>query len=140
VHWHSNQSGLTQPSPFGWVESSLICVSLHFIGLISTQFFFGPGLAHSKKISSKIILKKSVISANLLQHFDQYRFVFLLCKYTNPVLKYPIFVNTLKNKNKNVLFSYIRSSLSKIKKIILYFHTTKKISKIYISMHFGFNN
>ena len=27
-----------------------------------------------------------------------------------------------------------------IKKIILYFHITKKISKICISMHFGFNN
>jgi len=27
-----------------------------------------------------------------------------------------------------------------LKKIILYFHITKKISKIYISMHFGFNN
>jgi hypothetical protein len=26
------------------------------------------------------------------------------------------------------------------KKIILYFHTTKKISKKCISMHFGFNN
>jgi hypothetical protein len=26
------------------------------------------------------------------------------------------------------------------KKIILYFYITKKISKIYISMHFGFNN
>ena len=26
------------------------------------------------------------------------------------------------------------------KKTILYFHTAKKISKIYISMHFGFNN
>jgi len=31
-------------------------------------------------------------------------------------------------------------SLKNKKKIILYFHTTKKISKICISMHFGFNN
>jgi hypothetical protein len=40
------------------------------------------------------------------------------------------------------LFSCIRLSISKIKKkiIILYFHTTKKISKICISMHFDFNN
>jgi hypothetical protein len=27
-----------------------------------------------------------------------------------------------------------------LKNIILYFHIKKKISKIYISMHFGFNN
>jgi hypothetical protein len=31
-------------------------------------------------------------------------------------------------------------SLKNFKKIILYFHTIKKISKICISMHFGFNN
>jgi len=33
-----------------------------------------------------------------------------------------------------------KSLKNKRKKIILYFHITKKISKICISMHFGFNN
>ena len=33
-----------------------------------------------------------------------------------------------------------KSLKNKRKKIILYFHTTKKILKICISMHFGFNN
>jgi hypothetical protein len=31
-------------------------------------------------------------------------------------------------------------SLKNKNKIILYFHIAKKISKIYINMHFGFNN
>jgi hypothetical protein len=33
-------------------------------------------------------------SAILLLHFDQYRFVFLYCKDTNPVFKYPVFVKS----------------------------------------------
>jgi hypothetical protein len=67
-------------------------------------------------------------------------FVFLHRKNTHPVLKYPVFVKTLK---KNMfLFSCIRLNLSKLKKLIFYFHTTKKTSKKIkcFSMHFGFNN
>jgi hypothetical protein len=33
-------------------------------------------------------------SVILLLYFDQYQFVFLYCKDTNPVLKYPVFVKT----------------------------------------------
>jgi hypothetical protein len=48
---------------------------------------------------------------NILLYFDQYWFVFLYCKDTNPVLKYQVFV---KIKKKYFLFSCIRLSLSKI--------------------------
>jgi len=37
-------------------------------------------------------------------------------------------------------FMHTTKSLKNKIKIILYFHITKKISKICISMHFGFNN
>jgi hypothetical protein len=36
-----------------------------------------------------------------LLHFNQYWFVFLYCKYTNPVLKYLVFVKTFKKIKKN---------------------------------------
>jgi len=66
-------------------------------------------------------------------YFDQCWFVFLYCKDTSPVLKYPVFVKF----SKNVLFSCIRSSLSNIyiyiNIITSYFHTTEEISKtIYV--------
>jgi hypothetical protein len=48
---------------------------------------------------------------NILLYFDQYWFVFLYCKDTNPVLKYQVFV---KIKKIFFLFSCIRLSLSKI--------------------------
>jgi hypothetical protein len=41
-------------------------------------------------------------------------------------------MHTAKSLKKNIK--------NKKNKIILYFHTTKKISKICISMHFSFNN
>ena len=50
-----------------------------------------------KKSSSKIISKICNSVVILLLYFDQYRFVFLYCKDTNPVLKYPVFVKTSKN-------------------------------------------
>jgi len=81
-----------------------------YFGLISAQFPFGPGLDCSNKNSSKIISKNMWFSVILLLYFDQYRFVFLYCKDTNPVLKYPVFVKF----SKNVLFSCIRPSLSNI--------------------------
>jgi hypothetical protein len=54
----------------------------------------GPGWAQpeNKKISSKIISKNLSFFANILLHFDQYWFVFLYCKDTNPVLKYLVFI------------------------------------------------
>jgi hypothetical protein len=91
----------------------LVCILL---GWSRPSFFLGRVWPIRKKILQKLFKKNLWFSANLLLHFDQYRFVFLYCKDTNPVLKYPIFIKTLKNKNKNVLFSCIRPSLSKIKK------------------------
>jgi hypothetical protein len=51
-----------------------------------------------KKLNSskKKLKKKCDFPQNFLLHLDQYRFVFLYCKDTNPVLKYPVFVKTLK--------------------------------------------
>ena len=51
-----------------------------------------------------------------LLNFNQYRFVFLYYKDTNPVLKYPVFSKVLQKKKlrkrkKDVLFSCIRSNL-----------------------------
>jgi len=37
-----------------------------------------------------------MIFRQFLLHFNQYQFVFLCCKDTNPVLKYHVFVQTLK--------------------------------------------
>jgi len=71
----------------------------------------------NQKSSSKIISKICDFVVILLLYFDQYRFVFLYCKDTNPVLKYPVFVKTSKKyiiTKKNVLFSGIRPSLSNI--------------------------
>ena len=58
------------------------------------------------------------------------------CIFTS--LKIPSFC-----QKKKKMFLCIRPSLSKPKKIILHFYTTKKTSKkiyIYFIMHFGFNN
>jgi len=50
-----------------------------------------------KKILQKVILKKYVIFfVKFLLHFDQYRFVFLYCKDTNPALKIPGFHQDIK--------------------------------------------
>jgi len=76
-------------------------------------------------------------------YFDQCWFVFLYCKDTSPVLKYPVFVKF----SKNVLFSCIRSSLSNIYIYIykyyniIFSHNRGNFkNNICISMHFGFNN
>jgi len=72
----------------------------------------------SKKSSSKIISKICEFVVILLLYFDQYRFVFLYCKDTNPVLKYPVFVKTSKIHN--------------YKKKIFCFHAYGLVSPIYI--------
>ena len=95
--WASDQAGLARSSPAIWV-----------------------GLGPARKKHYKNLFKKFVIfSYMFLLHFDQYWFVFLYCKDTNPVLKYLVFVKTLKNiffvfmhttkslKQKNhIVFSY----------------------------------
>jgi len=67
--------------------------------------------------------------------------IFITVKDTNLVLKYPVFIKTLKTLKKNVfLFSCIRPSFLK-EKITSYFHTIKKTSKKNVlALHFGFNN
>jgi uncharacterized membrane protein len=45
------------------------------------------------KILQKLFQRICDFSVILLLYFGQYRFVFLYCKYTNPVWKYPVFVN-----------------------------------------------
>jgi hypothetical protein len=93
-----------------------------------------------RKILKKYIFRKFVISPCIFfSHFDQYWFVFLYYKDTNPVLKYLIFVKTLKKIKKYFVLMHTTKSLNNNKKK-LYFRTTKKISKIYINMHFSFNN
>ena len=59
-----------------------------------------------------------------LLHFNQYRFVFLYYKDTNPVLKYPVFVKTLK----------------KIKKYFVFMHTTKSLKKKHIVFEYNKEN
>jgi len=49
-----------------------------------------------KEILQKNLFQKFVIFQVFLLYFDQYWFVFLYCKDTNPVLKYLVFVKTLK--------------------------------------------
>jgi hypothetical protein len=77
----------------------------HWLGLVTRLGLLGPAQPYGpswaqlkKKILQKLFLKKCDFLQNFLLHFDQYRFVFLYCKDTNPVLKYLIFVKTLKNK------------------------------------------
>jgi hypothetical protein len=77
------------------------------------------GLGPARKKNFKKLFQKICDFPKIFYFiFYQYWFVFLYCKDTNLVLKYPIFVKTLKNnkKIKNVLFSCIRPSLSKNKK------------------------
>jgi len=70
----------------------------------------GPGWASQKKTKiPKNILKKYICDFLIyfLLHFDQYQFVFLYCKDTNPVLKYPVFIKTL-----NFFFVFMHTTKS----------------------------
>jgi len=49
-----------------------------------------------KKFFKKYFKKICDFFVKFLLHFDQYRFVFLYCKDTNPALKYQVFIKTLK--------------------------------------------
>jgi hypothetical protein len=91
------------------------------LGLLGPAQPHGPGWAQLFKNYFK---KNLWFSANFLLHFDQYCFVFLYCKDTNPVLKYLVFVKILK-KIKNI-FLCIRPSLSKKKLKKSYFIFIKK--------------
>jgi len=120
---HGNQSMVAT----GWII--IFCP-------ISFRADFGPVSfwAGFDPVQKKHVGKFVIFSHISLLNCAYYWFVFLYCKDRNLVLRYPVFVKTLKN-----VFLCIQPCLLK-KKIILYFHTIKKISKICISMHFGFNN
>jgi len=71
------------------------------------QFPFGLGPTHPQKKKKKInkffknyFKKMCDFSQIFLLHFNQYWFVFLYCKDTNPVLKYLVFVKTFKKIKK----------------------------------------
>jgi hypothetical protein len=87
--WASDQAGLAASSPATWA-----------------------GLGPARKKIQKLFQKNLWFSINFLLHFDQYWFVFLYCKDTNPVLKYMVFVKTLKNNKTNVfVFMHTAKSL-----------------------------
>jgi hypothetical protein len=52
--WIINPVHTAELSP---AQCEIVCI---FIGLIPTQFLFGPGLAHSKTISKKKSFKKNL--------------------------------------------------------------------------------
>jgi hypothetical protein len=60
-------------------------------------------------------------------HFDWYRFIFLHRKNINPILKYLVFIKRLKKWKYCFVFMHTTKSLKA--KIILYFHTPKKLQK-----------
>jgi hypothetical protein len=66
-----------------------------------------------------------------LLYFDQYWFVYLYCKDTNLVLKYLIFVKTLK-----ICFVFMHTAKSlKQKKITSYFHSKNFFLKKHMFLH-----
>jgi hypothetical protein len=75
-------------------------------GLLGPSPPHGPSWAQPKKIKffKKKFKKKCDFPQFFLLHFDQYRFVFLYFKDTNPILKYPVFVKTLKKIKKMFYF------------------------------------
>jgi hypothetical protein len=99
----------------------------------------GPSPAQSKKNPKKIYFGKYVISLRIfLLNFGSYQLVFLYRKNTNPVLKYLVFVKTLK---KYLCFhAYGQVSKSIKKNHIVFSYNKENFKKKYFSMHFGFNN
>jgi hypothetical protein len=105
--WASDQAGLARSSPAIWV-----------------------GLGPARKKHYKNLFKKFVIfSYMFLLHFDQYWFVFLYCKDTNPVLKYLVFIKT---KTKCFVFMHMAKSLKKNKKSYCIFIQQRKFQKKYV--------
>jgi hypothetical protein len=84
-----------------------------------------------------------VISPHVLFYVVLFNLIlfFVILKNTNPILKYPVFVKTSKNRKKfenrkKNVFVHMAKCL-KAKKSYCVFHTKKKQC---FSMHFGFNN
>ena len=83
----------------GWAESSPVETRPQFIsGRFWPRFLLGRVWPARTKILQKKLFQKMWFSVILLLYFDQYRFVFLYCKDTNPILKYPVFVKSSKKK------------------------------------------
>jgi len=71
----------------------------HWLGQVTRPGLLVPTQPHGpsqKKFFKKYFKKICDFFVKFLLHFDQYRFVFLYCKDTNPALKYPVFIKTLK--------------------------------------------
>jgi len=66
-----------------------------------------------------------VIFRQFLLHFNQYRFVFLYCKDTNSVLKYYVFVQTLKK----MFCFHTYDQVSKIKNHIVFSYNKENFKK-----------
>jgi hypothetical protein len=95
----------------------------------------GPSPAQSKK---NIFRKICDFPAYFLLNFGSYQLEFLYRKNTNPVLKYLVFVKTLK---KYLCFhAYGQVSKSIKKNHIVFSYNKENFKKKYFSMHFGFNN
>ena len=109
----------------------------HWLGPVTRLSLLGPAQPHGPSWTQPKN-KKSVISPRIfLLNFAKYWFVLLYHKDTNLILKYPVFVKTLKNIKKIIFF--FKHMTKYLKKNISYFHITKN-QKIGISMYFSFNN
>ena len=79
---------------------------------------WGPALKKyiyikNKKILQKLLQRICDFSVILVLYFGQYRFVFLYCKDTNPVLKYPVFVKKkMFIKKKCFVFMHMANTLT----------------------------
>jgi hypothetical protein len=87
----------------------------------------------NKKILQKVFQKNLWFFCKVFTAFWSISVcIFIYCKDTNPVLKYPVFIKTLKK----ILCFHAYGQVS-LKKIIIILHLDKKKS---FSMHFGLNN
>ena len=93
----------------------------------------------SKLFPKKIFLKKICDFPKNFTALWSILVLFLYCKDINPILKYLVFVKKIKNK-KIICFHAYGQVSQKYKKNHIIFLYNKKISKICISMHYGFNN
>ena len=84
-----------QPMQPGWVQPCRSRPVLFWADFSPVSFWAGSGPVNFFFQNSKKNLSKNLwFSAISLLYLDQYRFVFLYCKDTNPVLKYPVFVKS----------------------------------------------
>jgi hypothetical protein len=117
-----------QPSPRGGLSWAQYKVVFNLFGSVPTRFLFGSGPVQKKKSFQKNLwFFPRIFSTEI-------RLIWICVLYrkdTNLVLKYLVFVKTLKIKKNIFLFSCIRQSLSKLKNHIV-FSYNKENFKQYI--------